>query len=498
MNYYHLSMKKIYLFAALFILLFPAIRAQESNIHYSVETFGGYISDKHIPFWLRSNQFGSIPTDNASLSFVGKVSKEFDKGRKKLFDWGASFEGRANIGDKSNFIFIEGYGKLKFSIFELRAGRSKEITGLCDSSLSSGAFAVSGNALGIPKVQISIPDFYTLPFLGRLFAFKGNYVHGWIGNVPLNMLDGSEENLKTYLHQKSLYGRFGKPGWKWKLFGGFNHQVQWGSETDYYGSYYTLSNLQCYWYLISGKPYGTDNIPSSKIGNHLGSIDLGLEYNFGHARLFAYHQFFYDVGALYHLANLRDGLNGLSLTNTQTEDIHSFKWRKILLEFFYSKNQAGEWWSPVTPSGDENYYNNDSYIEGWSYKGVGVGNPLIGTRYGIREELPDDPGDYFVNNRVVALHFGFEGSVMKWNFILKTSYSLNYGTFGTSEEGHSIGEIHFPPTYGIFPETKQFSSFVETNKELKRGLKLGFIGAFDVGDLYYNSFGFQLKLSKSF
>jgi hypothetical protein len=204
------------------------------------------------------------------------------------------------------------------------------------------------------------------------------------------------------------------------------------------------------------------------------------------------------VGALYHLANLRDGLNGLSLTNTQTNDIQSFKWRKILLEFFYSKNQAGESWSPVTPSGDENYYNNDTYIEGWSYKGAGVGNPFIGTRYGIREELPDDPGDYFINNRVVALHFGFEGAVKNWDFILKTSYSFNYGTFGTSEEGHSIGEIHYPPQYGIFPETRQFSSYFEVNKELIRHMKIGFTGAFDAGDLYYNSFGVQLKLSKSF
>ena len=259
-----------------------------------------------------------------------------------------------------------------------------------------------------------------------------------------------------------------------------------------------MSDLECYWYVISGKAYGTNNIPSSKIGNHLGSIDLGLEYNSINVRLFAYHQFFYDVGALYHLANLRDGLNGLSLINTQTKDIQSFKWRKILLEFFYSKNQAGESWSPVTPSGDENYYNNDTYIEGWTYKGVGIGNPFIGTRYGIRDQLPDDPGDYFINNRVVALHLGFEGTAENWDFILKASYSLNYGTFGTSEEGHSIGEIHYPPQYGIFPETRQFSSYFEVNKELKRHMKIGFTGAFDAGDLYYNSFGVQLKLSKSF
>ena len=498
MNYYRLRMKKIHLFVALFIFLIPTIRAQESNIHYSVDLYGGYISDNHIPFWLRSNQFGSIPIDNASLSFVGRMSKDFDKSSKKLFDWGASFEGRANIGDKSNFIFIEGYGKLKLSIFELRAGRSKEITGLCDTTLSSGAFAVSGNALGIPKIQISIPEFYSIPIFGKLFAFKGNFAHGWIGEATVHMLNDTIAPLKTYFHQKTFYGRLGKPEWKWKLYGGFSHQVFFGSESDYYGRNYTLTSFERYWYVISGKPYGNNVIPTSKIGNHLGSIDFGFEYNFKNARLFGYHQFVYDIGALGHLANVRDGLSGLSLANTQSSGKRSLKWKKILLEFLYTKNQAGELWSPYTPSGDENYYNSDVYVKGWWYAGNGLGNPLINTRDWAREGLVADPHDYFINNRIIALHLGFEGSVKNWNFILKTSYSMNYGTFGTSEVGHTLGKDRTLPKYGIFTETKQLSSYVETNMDLKKNLKLGIVGAFDVGKLYYNSFGFLLRMSKSF
>ncbi|MDO9254305.1 MAG: capsule assembly Wzi family protein [Bacteroidales bacterium] len=491
-------MRKIYILVILYILSAPGARAQESNFHYSVETSAGYISDSLIPFWLRSNQFGSIPLDRASLSFVGRAGREYDINNKKLFDWGVSLEGRANIGKKSEFLLIEGYGKIRVSIFEIRAGRSKEIMGLCDTALSSGAFSVSGNALGIPKIQISIPEFYTIPVFRGLFAFKGNYAHGWLGDLPVNMLDGSVDTLKTFLHQLSFYGRFGKPGWKLKLYGGINHQVQWGSESVYYGSNYTLSDMQRYWYVISGKAYGTSRIPTSKIGNHLGSIDAGLEYNFTNVRLFAYHQFFYDVGALYYLANIRDGLSGISLTNRRTTTDQIFRWNKILMEFFYSKNQAGEFWSPYTPSGDENYYNNDTYIDGWSYKGVGVGNPFVGNRYGIREELPNAPGDYFINNRVVALHLGFEGSVQNWGFILKASYSRNFGTFGTSEAGHSLGSIHYPPKFGIFTETKQISSYFEANRALERNFKFGLAGAFDIGDLYYNSFGLQVKLSKSF
>jgi len=491
-------MKVLFIVVVLSVFFVPAVKAQGNEIHFNVETTGGYTSPDHVPFWLRSNQFGSIPLDNASLSFIGNVRKDYNNKKQGIFDWGASIVGRANIGNKSNFTLVEGYGKLRIGIFELRAGRTKEIIGLCDTSLSSGAFAVSGNALGIPKVQIGIPEFYSLPFFDKLFAFKGTFAHGWVGETPVRMLNRTIVNLKTYLHQKTFYGRFGQPDWKWKLYGGFNHHAYWGSESKYYGDNYTLSDLQCYFYVITGKAYGTDAFSASKIGNQLGSIDLGFDYNFQNARLYGYHQFFYDIGALYHLANLRDGLNGISLTNTRKDKNRTFIWKKVLLEFMYSKNQAGEFWSPVTPSGDENYYNNDQYIEGWSYQGIGSGTPFICTSDATREGLPSNPRDYFINNRVIALHFGFEGSLKNWNFVLKESFSLNYGTYGTGKEGHSIGLIHYPPLYGLFPERNQFSSYLETNKAFRNHTNFGIVGAFDVGDLYYNSYGLLIKFSKSF
>ena len=220
-------------------------------------------------------------------------------------------------------------------------------------------------------------------------------------------------------------------------------------------------------------------------------------YEFKNLRLFAYRQNFYDCGALHYLANIRDGLNGVSLVNKRQTN-KALKWKRLLVEILYSKNQAGELWSPPVPSGDENYYNNYQYIEGWSYKGIGLGTPFIGTRTSVREGLPADPGDYFINNRVIAFHFGFEGSVQRWNFIIKTSYSLNYGTFGTNEVGHTLRKIRTLPMYGIFSKTKQLSTYFEANKELKNGLNFGFTCAFDAGELYYDSFGLLLRLSKSF
>ena len=70
----------------------------------------------------------------------------------------------------------------------------------------------------------------------------------------------------------------------------------------------------------------------------------------------------------------------------------------------------------------------------------GLGNPSITTRLDAREELPSS-GEYFINNRVIAFHFGYEGSVRSMNYIFKASWSKNYGTYWTTDEEQSTGII---------------------------------------------------------
>jgi len=129
-------------------------------------------------------------------------------------------------------------------------------------------------------------------------------------------------------------------------------------------------------------------------------------------------------------------------------------------------------------------------MEGWSYKGVGIGNPFITPVTSARAGLPFVPRYFFINNRVIAFHFGYEGSVKNWNFLLKTSYSLNYGTYETSIEKNT--------SYGIFGKKKQFSAFLDANREFKNGLNIGVTGAFDAGELFYNSAGLIFRVGKSF
>jgi hypothetical protein len=505
----HFSIKAVTFFLCSFCLFSYA----QDPIKYEIEAQTIGTTNDVVPFWLRSNQFGSIPLPGVSQSFIGRAKKDYNfdlntdsvSGKKKLIDWGFGFEGRVNIGKGSNIQIIEAYGKLKIGAFQLKMGRSKDVMGLNgDTSLSSGNFAMSGNALGIPKIEFSIPVYHTLPILSSLFAIKGNFAHGWVGRVPVSDTSKrihSFKFAKTFLHQKSFYLRLGKPEWKIKLHGGFNHQVYWGDESKTFGSDFILSEAQTFFYAISGKTFGNGLLPKSKVGNQLGSIDVALEYKTKNINFMIYRQNIYDTGALSKLANIRDGLNGLSLENIKDrKGYNTFEWKKIVIELLYTKDQAGYPWSTPTNSGDEDYYNNYLYKQGWSYKELGLGNPLITPAHNTKSGQTSFSGDYFINNRVIALHTGIEGMVYNWDFQMKLSYSKNYGTFSTSRYGKSTGNNwnDWIPNTEVFTKVNQFSMYMETGKSVNKSTDVTFGIAFDQGKLLNNSSSYFLKVRKSF
>jgi hypothetical protein len=143
-----------------------------------------------------------------------------------------------------------------------------------------------------------------------------------------------------------------------------NHQVFWGNEKFIFSSDHTLSVSQTYLYVTTTKRYADNSIERSAIGNKY-----------------------------------------------QTDKVLQFK--KVLVEFLYSKDQGkGHWANDPTYSSEE-YYNNYICPEGWSYKGIGLGIPFISTKTYIRQGLSSDNQSNFINNRVIALHMGLEGSIAR-------------------------------------------------------------------------------------
>lgn len=470
------------------------------NIQSSIEAQTTIAPANKMPFWFRSDQYGSIPPAGTSGAFIGSVYKPYDSTQVHGFNWSAGIQGRINVGSQSNITLIEAYIKVKKGIFALSAGRTRDVTGIVDTSLSSGSFSISGNALGIPKVSFGIPEYYGLPFFNKLFSIKLNYSFGYFGTVDIGP-PGSTlvDKAVQYYQENEIYGRLGRNDWKLKLFAGINHHVEYGNEQEIYGPFYKLSGFQQAIYAAIGKTFHADKNHDSylggKVGNHIGSVDFGGEYDFSTINVMGYHQFIYDVGALAHLANISDGITGISISNKTRSD-NTIRWQKFLLEFIATKNQAGGL-NSKSLSGDEDYYNDYEFDYGWSYMEANLGNPLLTSRKYTRTNLLTNPMDYIIDNRILGIHTGLQASVNQINITMKLTYTRNYGTYGTSIYGHSTG-TRFYPTTGVFTEVNQFSGYLGLNKNLKNNVTVGAALALDKGMLYYNSAGLLLSIKKYF
>jgi len=457
--------------------------------HYSAFTELQAIgtTNGQVPFWMRSNQYGSIPLNGVSASLLAGIERNYDSIKGRGFDWGFGLEARENIGYKTELIVPAAYLKMRVAFLEFRAGRSKEVYGLVDTVLSSGSFSIAGNALGIPKLQIAVTDFEQLQLFDHTLALKGNFAHGFVGDRYLKFDD--PQKAKYYLHQKSIYARLKRPEWSVGLYVGFNHQAIWTADKRYRPEPNDLKTV--YREMFRGHNYGP-----TKIGNQLGSFDIGLSVDWPKSRLMFYRQQFYDINGVFDGRYLLDGLTGLTIENRR-EDENEIHWRKLLFECLYTANQGGEYWNRISNTGDQNYYNNAD--QSWYYQGWGVGTPFISPAHVTNPELPNLSPNYFSNNRVLAFHMGATLRVGAWENTAKFSFSHNRGTFMTSVEGSSMrGQYNPPAPDNIFPRTNQFSAYWSAMCCSGNKFNVGYMLAFDHGGLYENSVGVGLIVRRQY
>ena len=362
------------------------------------------------------------------------------------------------------------------------AGKRKEVFGLLDTLLSTGSVAWSGNALPLPKVQLATNGFLEVPFTKRLFAFQASFAHGWLGptrinpNYFRNSTDQYGHYVPTYLHQKTFYGRFGKPTWKVNLYGGFSDFAFWGNENIIWNPGFDLSLTESYRRVVLG-----ENWNGSKVGNHFGSIDLAASIKGKTRDVFLYRQSIFDTGSLLNAFNL-DGLTGVSIHNKTPKSSNIFI-QKLLVEYYYSNDQVDP--LVVAGGGNNDYFNHYIYLDGWAYRSRLLGTPLsvIDRDLATNAKNENFRGGYIANNRVYALHLGILGSIGKsTQFVFKTSVSRNLGTYAAA----------------FNPARYQLSSFLSLSKHLKwlKGTEGSISLAADVGNLRLSTVGCMVGIKK--
>lgn len=491
----------------------PAALAQplRQPNRYTAEVGGYAATSTATPFWLRANQYGIVPNHAPVLTLRAGVYSDYDttdsvrrsqsgtnRWRSRAFNVGYGLNMVVNVAPNQLYyekavLVPEAYVKVRRGIFELYVGRRREIFGLVDSTLSTGSYAWSGNAMPVPKIQLAIPEFTPIGFTKGLVAIQGTYAHGVLGGSYIR---------NTMLHQKSLYLRIGRETAVVRLYGGFTHQVVWGGQAaDRAGIPGIIpvggklpSGLIDYFYVVTGINKGrTDTTrytyfdQTNRVGNHVGSIDVAAEFDLVRHTLFMYRQSLIEDGSLYSLINIADGLNGIRLRRNDPDALV----RDILFEVLNTTSQGGDAFVIDDPSkrGRDDYFNHQQFRDGWSYQNHTIGTPFIPPG-----PLPGDAypvGTFTFNNRVTVIHLGLSGR-LPWHgsafggpvtYQAKLSYSHNLGTY----------RIPYQPI------RYQFSGFAQVVAPLSvlDGLAITAAIGQDAGTLYPNSLGAFLSLRKT-
>lgn len=417
---------------------------QEGKGGYYYKTgFGfGFGTKDTLPFWLLSNKFGLVPSENYALWDI-ELKKEFKA--TKRFDWAFGVVAAASVADEVEVQFRDYYIGARYRKLRLYVG-AKAVPVIYDGlSSTNGNFICSSNARPYPKILLEIP-YVDVPFTRGWVQFKGAISEGI-------MYDNRYVD-KPHVHNKNLYFKVGKERWAFEV--GLEHYVQWSGTSPKRGKLPT--GLDVYKDLFFAKDnskydqLGSD-IDYNRVGNHLGMYDVRFHYAMEQLTASLYRQVIFEDSSGRNFMN-RDALMGIFVKrNKENAWAQSF-----LLEYYYTKKQSGNKVGAKPDggiyTGRDNYFNQSVYRSGWTSYGHTIGTPFF---------TPLPAKGYVLgvaNNRIEALHGGVFGYVAsRFPYRLMLSYSNNTGTYSVPFNKNQISgyfEMTVPFKIHSFPINATF------------------------------------------
>jgi len=388
--------------------------AQEHNdtISYNLNARVNAGGGQYAPFLSTVNQYDRFSIMPNSLSVWGAAHKYIKN--NKVFDYGFGVELDGNVGVKqSRFFPNELYVEGKFYFLNIFAGYKHEVYGNQDTELSSGGMLWSQNSRPIPKISIETNGFVDIPYTKGYVAVKGGLSHGWFNdNVGMTGL---------LLHQKYIAINLGGT-FPVNLNYGLYHVAQWGGTSSYGTIPATLDNYLRIFMGKSGSAGASESDQINVLGNHIISQNLGLDIKFQSAIVSLYWQNLTEDPPIRFITaapNVKDGLWGLSVK------FPKFKlFNKFVVEYLSTTDQSGPWHDldGVIFGGDDRYFYNDQIPQGWSYRGMTIGNPWL-----TSPKYNQDGSTTVMNDRVRLFYFSGKGQWKSLDYKLTTAYSENFG-----------------------------------------------------------------------
>lgn len=181
--------------------------------------------------------------------------------------------------------------------------------------------------------------------------------------------------------------------------------------------------------------------------------------------------------------------------NGEITSVHSLE--KFLKETYNDGKDFG---------GRFQYLDNQFYRQGWTRRGLSMGNPLMHTRRTVRTYVGDKGNmqylSAFPNTRVAAFNIGIKGNILpdKLDYLLRTTISKNYGNYN---EQYMVTDSSCMSTnvkiddYFFDKGKLEVYTKLEAKYILNDWLTIKGNISFDMGDLY-SSFAFRAGVTYFF
>ncbi len=385
--------------------------------------YGAYLTavtstGDYAPFWLQTNRQGAIAYRPHSGNMGAYISKAATRPNRWWdYDFGVELVGQLHTQGGTGFL-QQCYGHVRLYVFDITAGIKPETWGNQDPELSSGGFLFSQNTHPIPRITVGIDRWTAFPFTYGYMEVKGGITHGWFAD---------NEYIKNgYLHHKFVGVRLGGR-LPVNISYEFHHAAQWGGTSPVYGD--LGSSFKDWCNIVSAKSGGVmANDQLNAEGNHIGSQNLGLDIKWKDWKISAYWQNLFEDGPIRFIGfgmNVPDGVWGLTVSQERWPFIG-----KICYEFVQTTDQSGPFHDRdgLVFGGNDSYFQNSIYRNGWNYFGRTIGTPFI------TSPLYNADGTiYTLNNRVMAHYFAMRGDIYGFRYRAVASYAKNYGTYATGD-----------------------------------------------------------------
>lgn len=456
----------------IFLLASVLLQAQNQpdSINYSINSRFSGGTGTYAPFLSTTNQFDRFDISPNSLTVWGTVHKEIKKQNK--FDYGFGLELDGNVSTtRTRFFPGELYAAGKIYFLNVYTGYKRQVFGNQDEELSSGGMLWSQNSRPMPKLAIESNGYIAVPYTKGYLEVKGGLSHGWFDNQK--NLDG------LLLHHKYAYMRLGGD-LPVTINYGVQHVAQWGGQSNLYGTMpVTWGNYFRIFAGSNGSSTASWGDQENALGNHIISQNLGLDLKFKSALVSLYWQSIAEDSPvkkfITNTPTIEDGLWGMAVKLPKFNLLNHF-----VFEYLSTTDQNGPWHDldGVIYGGLDGYFNNGITPNGWSYKGMTIGNPWL-----TSPKYNENGSTSIVNNTVRLYYFSGKGIIKSFNYRLSLAYSENYG--------------HTAPIYTSCKRQLSWQFETSTPAKLIKNTQISLGISGDRGSMYGNNLALILGVSYS-